>query len=124
MPDTSWWPRNKIWDLHFFGPSRRQRGPDRYDDAINKSYGPATDIEDYCRKAQLVNIETNKAMYESWLHHMWNDASGIMTWMSQSAYPQPSMAEPTIIIMISGACWGVKKACEPLHYNGAPRTIP
>ena len=43
-------------------------------------------IED-CRKAQLVNIESNKAMYEGWLDRMWEDASGIMTWMGQSAYP-------------------------------------
>ncbi|MGN7720478.1 discoidin domain-containing protein [Chitinophaga sp. 22620] len=115
MPDTSWWPRNKMWDLHFFGPSAANAGPDRYDDAINKSYGPATGIEDYCRKAQLVNIETNKAMYEGWLHHMWNDASGIMTWMSQSAYPSLVWQTYDYYYDLTGAYWGVKKACEPLH---------
>ncbi|SEW53742.1 discoidin domain-containing protein [Chitinophaga arvensicola] len=115
MPDSSWWPRNKMWDLHFFGPSAANAGPDRYDDAINKSYGAATGIEDYCRKAQLVNIETNKALYEGWLHHMWNDASGVMTWMSQSAYPSLVWQTYDYYYDLTGAYWGVKKACEPLH---------
>ncbi|MBO9154756.1 discoidin domain-containing protein [Chitinophaga sp. GCM10012297] len=115
MPDTSWWPRNKMWDLHFFGPSAANAGPDRYDDAVNKSYGKATGIEDYCRKAQLLNIETNKAMYEGWLHHMWSDASGIMTWMSQSAYPSLVWQTYDYYYDLTGAYWGVKKACEPLH---------
>lgn len=115
MPDSSWWPRNKMWDLHFFGPSAANAGPDRYDDAINKSYGKATGIEDYCRKAQLVNIETNKALYEGWLHHMWSDASGVMTWMSQSAYPSLVWQTYDYYYDLTGAYWGVKKACEPLH---------
>lgn len=115
MPDSNWWPRNKMWDLHFFGPSAANAGPDRYDDAINKSYGKATGIEDYCRKAQLVNIETNKALYEGWLHHMWNDASGVMTWMSQSAYPSLVWQTYDYYYDLTGAYWGVKKACEPLH---------
>ena len=50
-------------------------------------YGKAADIDDFCRKAQLLNIESNQALYEGWLDHMWEDASGIMTWMGQSAYP-------------------------------------
>ncbi len=115
IPDSSWWPRNKMWDLHFFGPSAANAGPDRYDDAVNKSYGTATGIEDYCRKAQLVNIQTNQAMYEGWLHHMWNDASGIMTWMSQSAYPSLVWQTYDYYYDLTGAYWGVKKACEPLH---------
>ncbi|ACU62245.1 galactose-binding domain-containing protein [Chitinophaga pinensis] len=115
MPDSSWWPRNKMWDLHFFGPSAANAGPDRYDEAINKGYGTASGIEDYCRKAQLVNIEVNKAMYEGWLHNMWKDASGIMTWMSQSAYPSMVWQTYDYYYDLTGAYWGVKKACEPLH---------
>jgi F5/8 type C domain/Exo-beta-D-glucosaminidase Ig-fold domain/Glycosyl hydrolases family 2/Glycosyl hydrolases family 2, TIM barrel domain len=115
IPDSNWWPRNKMWDLHFFGPSAANAGPDRYDDAIQKSYGKAAGIEDYCRKAQLLNIETNKALYEGWLHHMWNDASGVMTWMSQSAYPSLVWQTYDYYYDLTGAYWGVKKACEPLH---------
>ncbi|PUZ26771.1 Beta-galactosidase/beta-glucuronidase [Chitinophaga costaii] len=115
MPDTSWWPRNKMWDLHFFGPSAANAGPDRYDKAIRTNYGAPTSIEDYCRKAQLQNMESNKAMYEGWLHHIGNDASGIMTWMSQSAYPSLVWQTYDYYYDLTGAYWGVKAACEPLH---------
>jgi len=115
MPDSSAWPKNDMWDRHFFGKSAANAGPDRYDDAINKGYGVATGIEDYCRKAQLVNIETNKALYEGWQHHIWDDASGVMTWMSQAAYPSFVWQTYDYYYDLTGAYWGVKKACEPVH---------
>jgi beta-galactosidase/beta-glucuronidase len=115
MPDSKYWPRNQMWDKHFFGPSAANGGPDRYFKTINASYGTPTGIEDFCKKAQLVNIETNKALYEGWQHHMWNDASGVMTWMSQSAYPSFVWQTYDYYYDLNGAYWGVKKACEPVH---------
>lgn len=115
MPDSSAWPANAMWDKHFFGKSAANAGPERYNDAINNGYGAAKGIKDYCRKAQLVNIETNKALYEGWQHHMWDDASGVMTWMSQSAYPSFVWQTYDYYYDLTGAYWGVKKACEPVH---------
>ncbi|WEK34095.1 MAG: discoidin domain-containing protein [Candidatus Pseudobacter hemicellulosilyticus] len=115
MPEDSWWPRNDMWNKHFFGQSAFNGGPDNYVNTINSSYGEAKNIEDFCRKAQLVNYETNKAMYEGWLHHMWDDASGIMTWMSQSAYPSMVWQTYDYYYDLTGAYFGVKKACEPIH---------
>jgi len=115
MPDSAAWPRNAMWDKHFFGPSAANAGPDRYASTIDKSYGRATGIQDFCRKAQLVNIETNKALYEGWQHHMWDNASGVMTWMSQSAYPSFVWQTYDYYYDLTGAYWGVRKACEPLH---------
>ena len=120
MPKDKWWPRNEMWNLHFFGPSAGNAGPDRYDDAITKRYGKPTGIEDYCRKAQLLNIETNKAMYEGWEDNIWEDASGIMTWMSQSAYPSLVWQTYDYYYDLTGAYWGAKKACEPLHVQWNP----
>ena len=115
IPDSAAWPQNAMWEKHFFGRSAANAGPDRYVDAVNKNYGTATGIEDFCRKAQLVNIETNKALYEGWQHHIWDDASGVMTWMSQSAYPSFVWQTYDYYYDLTGAYWGVKKACEPVH---------
>lgn len=115
MPKENWWPRDDMWDKHFFGKSAANAGPERYEESINHRYGKATGIEDFCLKAQLLNIETNKALYEGWLHHMWDDASGVMTWMSQSAYPSFVWQTYDYYYDLNGAYWGVKKACEPLH---------
>lgn len=122
MPKDKQWPRNEMWNQHFFGPLAFNAGPDFYDESINKRYGQATDIEDYCRKAQFVNIETNKAMYEGWQDRMWEDASGIMTWMSQSAYPSLVWQTYDYYYDLTGAFWGAKKACEPLHIQWNPVT--
>lgn len=115
MPKENWWPRDDMWDKHFFGPSAANAGPDRYEESINNRYGKATGIEDFCLKAQLLNIETNKALFEGWLHHMWDDASGVVTWMSQSAYPSFVWQTYDYYYDLNGAYWGVKKASEPLH---------
>ena len=62
-----------------------------------------------------MNVEVNKAMFEGFQHHIWNDASGIMTWMSQSAYPSLVWQTYDYYHDLTGAYWGVRKACEPIH---------
>jgi|GEM_PF-151119 len=125
MPDSALWPRNTLWDKHFFGPSAANGGPGNYARAITQNYGRPNSIEDFCRKAQLLNIETNKALYEGWQHHMWDDASGIMTWMSQSAYPSMVWQTYDYYYDLTGAYWGVRKACEPIHiqWSSADNTV-
>ena len=63
MPADKQWPRNEMWDKHFFGPWAFNATPDQYDAAIAERYGKPENIEEYCRKAQLLNIETNQAAY-------------------------------------------------------------
>lgn len=121
MPKENWWPRNEMWNQHFFGPLAFNAGPDQYDESVS-SYGKPTGIEDYCMKAQFVNIETNKAMFEGWQDAMGEDASGLMTWMSQSAYPSMVWQTYDYYYDLTGAFWGAKKACEPLHIQWNPVT--
>lgn len=125
MPKENWWPRNDMWDKHFFGPSAANGGPDKYEKTIDESYGKAKGIKDFTQKAQLLNLETNKAMYEGWRHTQWDDATGIMTWMSQSAYPSFVWQTYDYYYDLNGAYWGVKAGCEPLHiqWSAADNTI-
>jgi|GEM_PF-59387 len=120
MPKEGWWPRNEMWNRHFFGEQAFNAAPDRYDEEISSGYGAPKGIEDYCRKAQFLNIETNKAMYEGWLDHIWEDASGLMTWMSQSAYPSMVWQTYDYYYDLTGAYFGAKKACEPIHIQWNP----
>ena len=116
MPEPERWPASpEMLDKHFFGNSAGNARPTRYFAAVEYNYGKAAGTEDFCRKAQLLNIEVNKAMYEGWQHHLWNDASGILTWMSQSAYPSFVWQTYDYYYDLNGAYWGVRKACEPLH---------
>lgn len=120
MPEDKWWPRNEMWNQHFFGPLAFNAGPDTYDLSITNGYGSPKGIEDYCRKAQFVNLESNKAMFEGWQDHIGEDASGLMTWMSQSAYPSMIWQTYDYYYDLTGAYFGAKKACEPLHIQWNP----
>jgi hypothetical protein len=46
---------------------------------------------------------------------MWEDASGLLLWMSQSAYPSFVWQTYDYYHDATGAYWGAKYACEPLH---------
>ncbi|MBQ5750812.1 MAG: discoidin domain-containing protein, partial [Bacteroidaceae bacterium] len=122
MPEQDWWPINEMWNKHYFGSNAGNALPQQYIQMINEGYGKAQGIEDFCRKAQLINMVSNKAMYEGWLDHMWNDASGIMTWMGQSAYPSMVWQTYDYYYDLTGAYWGCKCACEPLHVYWNPMT--
>lgn len=122
MPRENWWPRDEMWNFHYFGPSAGNADHVQYDALLTKGFGVPDGIEAYCRKAQLLNIQTNKAMYEGWLDHMWNDASGIMIWMGQSSYPSMVWQTYDYYYDLTGAYWGAKNACEPLHIFWNPVT--
>ncbi len=115
MPEEHWWPRDEMWNKHFFGELASNASPDHYEQSLNERYGTPTGIEEFCKRAQLLNIETNKAMYEGWLSNMWDDASGVLTWMSHPAYPSFVWQTYDYYYDLTGAYWGAKKACEPIH---------
>jgi beta-galactosidase/beta-glucuronidase len=120
MPPGSWWPRNKMWNDHYFGKTGDWRsggsaGPDGYAAHISQRYGTPAGIEEFCNKAQLLNYEAMKAMFEGWLDHSDQDASGILIWMSQSAYPSLIWQTYDYYYDLTGSYWAAKNACEPVH---------
>ena len=115
MPQPNQWPSNPMWDQHFFGHSAGHAGPASYERDMNKRYGKPGGIAEYCLKAQLLNLETMKAMFEGWLDHSDKDASGMLIWMSQSAYPSMVWQTYDYYYDTTGAYWGAKTACEPVH---------
>ena len=112
IPKENWWPRNPMWKLHFFAGGGK---PDIYQFHLGERYGQASDIEDWCRKAQLLNLETMKAIFEGWLDHSDTDASGMVIWMSHPAYPVFVWQTYDYYYDTTGSYWGAKTACEPVH---------
>ena len=133
MPEEFWIPptpeavnsKDNMWARHFFSTDGAMGGgadPVKYINDINKSYGKAATLEDFCKKAQLLNLETMKAMFEAWNDHMWNDASGLLIWMSQSAYPSMIWQTYDYYYDLTGAYFGARSACEPVHIQWNPAT--
>jgi hypothetical protein len=117
--------KDNMWARHYFSTDGGLGGgsdPVKYIHTIDSSYGKATSLADFCKKAQMLNVETMKAMFESWNDHMWNDASGMLIWMSQSAYPSMIWQTYDYYYDLTGAYFGAKTACEPVHIQWNPAT--
>lgn len=116
IPIDSWWPpKNEMWNKHFFGNQAQTAGTDTYFNTVNANYGSSSEIDEFCEKSQYLNLEVMKAIFEGWNHAMWNNATGVLIWMSQSAYPSFVWQTYDYYFDATGAYWGAKKACEPLH---------
>ena len=88
IPKDKQWPlpseqqlkedNNNLWNYHFFGKEASNAFPISYVEAVDKRYGKPKNLEAFCERAQLVNLEDMKGMYEAWQDKMWNDASGML----------------------------------------------
>ncbi|HEY1790254.1 MAG TPA: discoidin domain-containing protein [Verrucomicrobiae bacterium] len=113
MPPEDLWPINDMWAVHDYQTEGGNHGRSPlYTQRIEKRYGDVSGIEDYCRKAQMVNLETAKAMFESLQA---NQGSGILVWMTQAAWPSLICQLYDHYFEMTGAYFGAKSGCEPIH---------
>lgn len=106
---------NTVWNHHFFGKEASNAGPADYVKSVNERYGLSKGLEEFCEKAQLINLEDMKGMYEAWNDKMWCDAAGMLIWMSHPAYPCFVWQTYDYYYDPTGCYWGAKSACEPQH---------
>jgi len=78
-------------------------------------FGAGTDFADFERKAQMMNLETHKAMYEGYQGHLWTKNSGRLLWMTHPAWPSNAWQIYSWDYDTHAAYYGAKKAVEPLH---------
>ncbi len=110
MPEADQWPISDTWyyhDLHF--------GLVDYVNAVDSLYGKATSLDDFCRKVQMINYDSYRAMFESWNSKLWNNTSGVLLWMSHPAWPSVEWQVYSWDYETFGSFFGSMKACEPVH---------
>lgn len=108
MPETDIWPISDMWAIHDYQDPRSVV----YTQRIAQRYGAADGIDDYCRKAQMVNLESAKAMYECYQSRQ---GGGQLVWMTQSAWPALICQLYDYYFEQTAAYFGAKTACEPIH---------
>ncbi len=108
MSPENLWPINDMWAVHDYQSPRS----DNYTKKIIQRYGTPTSIEDYCRKAQMLNLESAKAMYECLQARQ---GGGVLVWMTQAAWPALICQLYDYYFEPTAAYFGAKKGCEPLH---------
>lgn len=116
IPADSLWPINDIWIYH---SSRGQfKNLDRYNKAMNQRLGKPQTLQDYERKAQYMNYEGLRAMFEAFEANRFK-STGIIQWMYNSAWPKLWWQLYGYYLIPNGGFYGTQKACEPVHiqYN-------
>ncbi|MFJ9713808.1 discoidin domain-containing protein [Streptomyces sp. NPDC101234] len=117
--DEPEWPIGDAWYHHDWS-TRGNQAPQNYRAAVEARLGVATDLDDFCRKAQFVNYENIRAMFEAWNARLWDDASGLMLWMSHPAWYSTVWQTYDYDFDVNGAYYGARKAAEPVHVQAGP----
>lgn len=114
LPPGQEWPLTDAWTYHDL--HSEHAGDSRpYLSALTERYGESTDLDGFCRRAQMLNYVQHRAMFEGFLSKLWQPASGLLAWMSHPAWPSTSWQFYSHDYETHAAYAGVRTACEPIH---------
>ncbi|VAX26583.1 Beta-mannosidase [hydrothermal vent metagenome] len=112
IPEEHLWQIDEVWDFHC--GKNEFATIDRFREAVDKRYGTPNDVEEFTMKAQALNYELMRPMFEAFQANKKN-ATGIIQWMLNSAWPEMYWQLYGHDLMPNGAFYGAKTACEPIH---------
>jgi len=96
---------NPTWSYHKYIP---------YDNFIDQ-YGKSDGIEDFCKKAQLVNYEQYRALQEGFNAGMWTTYSGMLVWKNQNPWTALRGQFYDVFLEQNGGFYGYQHGAKPLH---------
>jgi hypothetical protein len=114
VPKEDQWPIDDVWAYHDW----HQTGNGdvgTFMAEIQTEFGAPTGLEDFERKAQMLNYVDHRAIFEGMNAHLWAPNSGRMLWMTQPAWPSTMWQIFDHDYDTPASYYGVKKACEPIH---------
>ncbi len=120
LGDSCLWPVSEKWGQHDFTMQGAQRG-ETFMKMMDTRFGASANARQFSERAQWINYEGYRAMYESSLQ----DRQGLLIWMSHPAWPSMVWQTYDYYLEPTAAYFGVRKACEPLHimYNALTRQV-
>ena len=108
------WPISDAWAYHDWHQSGNgDMNP--FMAQVQSEFGAPTSLEDFERKAQMLDYVDHRAIFEGMNAHLWAPNSGRMLWMTQPAWPSNTWQILSSDYDTQASFYGVKKACEPLH---------
>lgn len=122
LPSDHLWPVDSWWNFHAGGGAFKDIG--RFERALNGRYGAASSAEDFAMKAQVMEYEGERAMFEAYGRNKYI-ATGVIQWMLNNAWPSMIWHLYDYFLRPGGGYFGTKKACELLHvqYSYDDRSI-
>ena len=113
MPAKDWESINDDWAEHDL--ARGASAGEEIRQTIKDRYGDIKNLADFVRKAQLLNFETFRAIYEGRNAKMFHPSTGVIIWMSNPAQPSFVLQIYHHDLEPNSSLFAVKNACEPLH---------
>jgi len=114
IPASERWPISDTWAYHDWHQTGNG-AVKSFTDAMDREFGKATSLPDFERKAQMLEYESYRAIFEGMNAGLWTENSGRMLWMTQPAWPSSAWQILSSDYDTHGAFYGMKKASEPVH---------
>ena len=114
VPRPDRWPMDDVWayhDWHFSGNGDMHP----FLAEMQTEFGAPTSLEDFERKAQMMDYVDHRAIFEGMNAHLWEPNSGRLLWMTQPAWPSNMWEVLSSDYDTQSSYYGEKKALEPLH---------
>jgi hypothetical protein len=114
IPEADRWPISDTWAYHDW----HQTGNGAvapFMAHLETQFGAASSLEDFERKAQMLDYVGHRAIFEGFAAHLWEPNSGRMIWMTQPAWPSMEWNFLGSDYDTQASFYGTQKACEPVH---------
>ena len=112
LPKDHLWPIDDWWNFHAGGGEFTNISV--YTKALTARYGQAESVEDYAQRAQVMNYEGTRAMFEAYSRNKYA-STGVIQWMLNNAWPSIIWHLYDYYLRPGGGYFGAKRALEPLH---------
>jgi len=96
---------NQVWRYH------KYIGYGKYIEQLGEIKG----IEDFCKKAQLVNYEQYRALQEGFSAGMWDKYTGMLVWKNQNPWTSLRGQFYDVFLDQNGGFYGFRHGATPLH---------
>src|SRR5581483_11520807 len=114
IPKEDEWPISDDWAYHDWHQSGNgDMAP--FMAEMEAEFGAPVSLEDFERKAQMLDYVDHRAIFEGMNAHLWAPNSARMLWMTQPAWPSNTWQILTSDYDTQSSFYAVKKACEPVH---------
>ena len=118
IPVEDMWPRGDAWSYHDAIINGWVGWNEYCEDIDTFGAEPCKNAKEFCERAQVLNYNLHRVMFEAWNDRMWDDTigtSGLLYWMSHPAWYSVIQQTYSWDYKTFGTFYGIKKSCEPLH---------
>ena len=114
IPKEDLWPISDTWAYHDFH-AQGNGAVDPFMEHMATEFGAPSGLEDFERKAQMLDYAGHRAIFEGMAAHLWEPNSGRLIWMTQPAWPSMEWNFLGHDYDTQSSFYGTQKACEPIH---------